>query len=107
MSAPAAFQKLMSTILRHVPGVQFYLDDIIVFGNSAASHVSHPKTLLHKLQEAGLHLNDEKCKFHQEKPGHTISKEGLMPGNSHLEAIQNTPAPSDASTLRSFLGLTA
>lgn len=57
-SAPAAFQKLMSTI--HVPGVQFYLDDITVFGDSAASHDAHLKTVLHKLQEAGLRLNDEK-----------------------------------------------
>lgn len=30
-----------------------------------------------------------------------------MPDNSHLEAMQNAPAPSDASTLRLFLGLTA
>lgn len=32
-SAPAAFQKLMCTILRGVTGVQCYLDDIIVFGD--------------------------------------------------------------------------
>lgn len=109
-SAPAAFQKLMSTILKDVPGVQCYLDDVIVFGDSTASHDAHLSTVLHKLREAGLCLNEQKCKFRQEKLtflGHTISKEGLMPDNSHLEAIRNAPPPLDASTLRSFLGLTA
>ncbi len=109
-SALAAFQKLMSTILKEVPGVQCYLDDVIVFGDSTASHDAHLSTVLHKLREAGLRLNEQKCKFRQEKLtflGHTISKEGLMPDNSHLEAIRNAPPPLDASMLRSFLGLTA
>lgn len=104
-SAPAAFQKLMCTILRGVTGVQCYLDDIIVFGDSVTSHDAHLKIVLHKLQEAGLHLNEKKCTFHQKKLtflGHTISKAGLMPDHSHLEAIRNAPPPSDVPTLRSF-----
>ncbi len=75
-SAPAAFQKLMSTILKDVPGVQCYLDDVIVFGDSTASHDAHLKTVLHKLREAGLCLNEQKCKFCQEKTH--------IPGPYHL-----------------------
>ena len=31
-SAPSAFQKMMSTIIAGLPGVQAYLDDVICYG---------------------------------------------------------------------------
>lgn len=37
-SAPAAFQKMMVTILKGLHGVQIYLDDVIVYGRTAAEH---------------------------------------------------------------------
>ena len=37
--------------------------------------------------------------------GHTISPEGLRPSNKKVEAATATPAPTDTSKLRPFLGL--
>ncbi|CAL9702160.1 unnamed protein product [Knipowitschia caucasica] len=37
-SAPSAFQKMMETILEGLPGVQYYLDDIVVYGASKEEH---------------------------------------------------------------------
>lgn len=31
-STPAPFQKMVSTILADLPGVQFYIDDVIIHG---------------------------------------------------------------------------
>lgn len=53
----SAFQKMMSIVLQGLPGVQAYLDDIIVYSASLADHKTHLKALLFRLQEAGLRLN--------------------------------------------------
>ena len=37
--------------------------------------------------------------------GHVLSKQGVSPGKSNLEAIQQAPRPADVSQLRSFLGM--
>ncbi len=63
-SAPSAFQKMMSVVLQDLPGVQVYLDDNIVYSSCHADHETRLKAVLYRLQEAGLHLNTEKCKFY-------------------------------------------
>ena len=37
--------------------------------------------------------------------GHILSKQGITPVNSKLEAIRFVPRPKDVSQLRSFLGM--
>lgn len=109
-SAPSAFSKMMSLMLKDLKGVQNYLDDVIVYGTGKEEHDRNLQMVLAALKEAGLQLNNEKCHFNQTSLrflGHTISAQGLLPDKDHLKAITATPAPSDATTLRSFLGLTA
>uniref|UniRef100_A0A8C6V5S1 Gypsy retrotransposon integrase-like protein 1 n=1 Tax=Neogobius melanostomus TaxID=47308 RepID=A0A8C6V5S1_9GOBI len=107
-SAPSAFQKMMAEILKDIPGVQNYLDDLIVYGKTLQEHDQNLHTVLHKLKEAGLVLNDNKCNFR--KPslrflGHVITADGILPDQEHIDAVTKAPPPSDAVTLRSFLGL--
>ncbi|KAI3362902.1 hypothetical protein L3Q82_011499, partial [Scortum barcoo] len=107
-SAPSAFQKIMSTILAGLPGVQAYLDDIICYGVNQQDHDANLRRVLHALNEAGLKLNMQKCKFNQTSLrflGHTISKDGLHPDQDRVSAVADAPAPHDTSSLRSFLGL--
>nr|XP_055032791.1 uncharacterized protein K02A2.6-like [Misgurnus anguillicaudatus] len=109
-SAPSAFSKMMSLVLKGLKGVQNYLDDVIVFGTGKEEHDHNLLMVLAALKEAGLQLNNEKCHFNQtilRFLGHTISAQGLLPDKDHFKAITAAPAPSDATTLRSFLGLTA
>ena len=107
-SAPSAFQKMMSTILSGLPGVQAYLDDIICYGVTQQAHDASLRRVLHALNEAGLKLNMRKCKFKQTSLsflGHTISKDGLHPDKDRVSAVAHAPAPHDTVSLRSFLGL--
>ncbi|XP_037611722.1 uncharacterized protein K02A2.6-like [Sebastes umbrosus] len=109
-SAPSAFSKMMSLVLKDLKGVQNYLDDVIVYGIEQEEHDRNLQAVLAALKDAGLQLNKEKCHFNQTSLrflGHTITPQGLLPDKDHLRAITETPAPSDATTLRSFLGLTA
>ncbi|CAM4376854.1 unnamed protein product [Lepidochelys olivacea] len=63
-SAPNAFQK-MSLILKNQHGVQCYLDDIIVFGNTSEEHDNNLHSILNCISTAGLQLSRSKCKIRQ------------------------------------------
>lgn len=107
-SAPSAFQKMMETVLKGVPSVRNYLDDIIVYAASQSEHDKTLHTVIQKLTDAGLTLNMQKCTFNQTSLKflvHVISKEGILPDTAHIEAIVDAPTPHDLSSLRSFLGL--
>lgn len=109
-SAPSAFQKMMKTVLEGLPGVQNYLDDLIVYGQNKATHDANLQAVMTRLTDIGLKLNMKKSKFGQSRIrylGHDISKEGLHPNPDSVEAIANAPAPTDLPSLRSFLGLTS
>lgn len=107
-SAPAAFQKLMATVLRDVPNVQNYLDDVICYGHTAQVHDTALETVLQRLKKVGLQLNEKKCHFRQTSLkflGHLVTADGIKPDMEHLQAITQAPPPTDATTLRSFLGM--
>lgn len=107
-SAPSAFQKLMATVLTGLPGVQCYLDDVIVYGSSTAEHDANLHAVQQRLRKYNVQLNLPKCIFRQNKLlflGHVITPEGIQIDDSQVRAITDAPAPKDATALKSFLGL--
>ena len=53
-------------------------------------------------------MNGLKCQFFQAQVkymGHILSKEGISPVKSKLDAIRLAPRPTDMSQVRSFLGM--
>ena len=109
-SAPSAFQQMMSQILADQPGVQCYLDDIIVYRETPALHKTRLEAVLHCLQVCGLKLNTAKCHFRKTELsflGHLVSASGLHPDPGHVQAVTQAHPPHDAQSLHSFLGLTA
>lgn len=98
----------MADILNGFLGVQNYLDDLIVYGNTPVEHDQNLNTVLQKLKKAGLFLSENKCHFRKISPcflGHTITADGILPDQEHIKAVLEAPTPSDAVALRSFLGL--
>lgn len=98
----------MATVLRGVPNVQNYLDDIICYGRTAQEHDTALETVQQRLKSAGLQLNEKKCHFRQASLkflGHLVTANGIKPDTQHLQAITQAPAPTDAVSLRSFLGM--
>ena len=107
-SAPAIFQKLMDTVLQGISGVACYLDDILVSSTDEESHLRILEEVFSRLEKHGFKLKLEKCEFltaHIEYLGHVVSKEGIHPIPSKVEAIVNAPTPANVQQLRSFLGL--
>ena len=107
-SAPAIFQRTIEGILRRIPHVCVYLDDILVTGKTEAEHLQNIDTVLTRLENAGVRLRREKCAFMLpavEYLGHTISAEGLQPTQEKVHAIVDAPTPENVSQLYAFLGL--
>ena len=106
-SAPAAFQHIMSKILKDCPGVQFYLDDVIVYGSSLQEHDANLRQVLSRISQAGMKLNRKGIFQVQELSflGHHLSMKGLAPLSSKVDAVLNFETPSDPAKLKAFLGL--
>ena len=107
-SAPAIFQHAMDTLLKGIPHVICYIDDLLVTGLTEEEHLQNLTQVLCRLQEQGMRLKREKCSFLQnavEYLGYQIDANGVHTAPSKLQAIQRAPAPENVNQLRAFLGL--
>ena len=107
-STPALFQRTMDTILQGIPNTICYLDDILVTGNSAETHLKSLTEVLQRLRQHGLKVRPSKCAFMQESVeylGHKIDSRGVHTTTSKVDVIQETPVPRNTQPLCSFLGL--
>ena len=66
----------MDAILKGIPQVICYLDDILVTGQSDAEHMSNLETVLERLQEHGVRLNEEKCQLFEEAAEYVFGAQG-------------------------------
>ena len=106
--APEIFQRKMEELLKDLPGVTCYMDDIVVSGDSEAEHDANLKRVLDRIQASGLKLNKEKCIFGQSQIkflGHIISEEGVKIDSVKAKAIDDMPPPTCVKELRRALGM--
>ena len=59
--APSSFQRLMDNVLRGLPFVTIYLNDILIHSQSLLLHKQHLRTVFNRLAAAGLTLRGKKC----------------------------------------------
>ena len=99
----------MESLLRDLPHVCIYLDDILVTGESEAAHLQKLAAVLEQLEAAGIRLKREKCAFmipEVEYLGHSISAEGCQRegacghgGSSTSECVPVAIIPWDGQLL--------
>ena len=107
-SGPEIFQRKMEQLLSGCEGVVIYLDDILVFAQTAAEHNRRLAVVQKVLKEAGVTINEDKSEYRKGQLtflGHLVSANGIKPGPDKVAALQGMPDPSNTSELRSFLGL--
>ena len=107
-SAPAMFQKLTDTVLRDIPHVICYLDDILVTGTNEEEHLRNLESVFERLRQFGFRLRKEKCAFLRNSVvylGHNIDANGLHTVHDKVEAVTNAKAPQNVQQLRAFLGM--
>ena len=110
-NAPATFQSVMNEVFAPFIDdfVCIYLDDILVFSKSKEEHLHHLRIVLDTMRQHKLYGGFAKCNFlAEELPylGHIITREGVKVDPHKIQAITTWTAPTDASQVRRFLGLT-
>ena len=99
------FQRYMDWLLRKLPFVRCYLDDILVLSRSHDEHLEHLHTLLSVLRQAGLTINVDKSVFGQDSVtylGYVISSDGYQPPPRKIQALQDFPKPTTSSNYAAF-----
>ena len=84
--------------------MEFYMDDITVYGGSFEECLINLETVLHRCIEMNLVLNWEKCHFMVNQGivlGHIISNKGIEVDKAKIELI--LPSPTNVNTVRQFL----
>ena len=105
---PAAFQRLMDTVLKDVKNCLIYIDDILCYGKSKQEAIDTFAKVLARIRKYGLKINLSKCLFLQDETpylGHVLTRQGLRPGVDKLQAIKDAKMPVSVKQLKSFLGM--
>jgi len=108
-NAPATYQVLMNHLFgEHIGNwLDVYLDDIIIYSDSLAEHVSHVKTVLKILEREKLFLSEGKLQFLCKELrilGRVVDDEGIRMDPDKVDRILHWKAPANRDALRSFLG---
>ena len=107
-NAPATFQRMMNQCLEGLPGVEVYVDDIVVYSDTWKEHVCRLKAVLDRLKVANLTVNLGKSEFCQAKViylGHVVGQGWVAPVEAKIRSIVEYPVPTSKKSLMRFLGM--
>lgn len=108
-NSPATFQRLLDFVVRDIPDVYVYIDDLVI---SSKDHASHLKTL--QLVFERFRKYNFRCRPHKMQLatgeinylGYNLSQQhGIRPGQAKTEAIKNWNPPTTVTEVKQFLGL--
>ena len=100
------FQRVVEHVLNGLEGVFVYLDDIMVFSEEA-THDLKLEAIFKHLEDAGLSISLNKCKFLKKKIDYLryeVSEAGIRPLSKKVEAIKKFPIPTKQKELLHYLG---
>jgi len=107
-SAPAIWQRTIENILKNIPDITVFLDDIKIASVNVEKHFEILELVLKRLSEYNVRLNLDKCAFLKKQIsycGHIIGKDGIRKEQKKMEAVEKLPRPKDVSEVRAFIGL--
>ena len=108
VNACSGYASMMRIVLRGLPNVAFYFDNIFVYSESWQTHLIALRNVFHRLREYGLTARPSKCRIGFP----TINYLGFVLGHNKLSmqeekitAILEAKLPTTKKALRSFIGL--
>ncbi|XP_045458516.1 uncharacterized protein K02A2.6-like [Melitaea cinxia] len=105
--ASEVFHGKLKQFLEDLDGVENYIDDIIVWGETKEIHDNRLKALLDRARQINLKFNKDKCRFFVEEVkylGHVFNVNGMRPDSEKIKAIKEMQVPKDRKDLERFLG---
>ena len=113
-SAPEIWQRKMREHIEGLKGVEVIADDFVIVGFAntptewQADHDRNIRAFLERCREGNLKLIKNKARLRQDEVpfiGHILTPQGLKPDPCKVKAIVDMPEPTDAQSLRRFLGM--
>jgi hypothetical protein len=109
-NAPTYFMYLMSKVFMEYLDkfVVIFINDILIFSKTEEEHENHLRKVLEKLRSNQLYAKFSKCEFWLTEVAflrHVISARGVSIDPSKVKDVLNWMPPTNASEIRSFLGL--
>jgi hypothetical protein len=111
-TAPAIFQRFINSVLNPYLGIfcHAYLDDVVIYTKgSLEEHKAQVLQVLRSLEENGLRLKPQKCKWFRKECdflGFTVvCGKGIRMSDDKIQGIRDIKRPRHLSDLRSFLGV--
>ena len=106
----ATFQWLMQNCMGELNFIYclIYLDDLIMFSQTAEEHLHHLHVVFNCLREYNLKLKPSKCSLFREEINylaHKVSKAGIHPSDLNVKAIAEYTPLQTYTEIRAFLGL--
>jgi hypothetical protein len=110
INAPVYFMNLMNKVFMEELDkfVVVFIDDILVYSQSAEEHGHHLRIVLVKLRDHQLYAKFSKCEFWLQKVsflGHILTTEGVAVDPEKVTAVANWKKPASVIEIQSFLGL--
>lgn len=110
-NAPTVYQRIINNTLRRFiesGNVLVYIDDVLLLSTSIEDGINLLRDVLKTLTEAGFSINLGKCSFltmEVEYLGRVICHGQVRPSPKKIDALVNTPVPTNVKQVRQFLGL--
>jgi Reverse transcriptase (RNA-dependent DNA polymerase) len=99
----------MTKLTQDMDYIKAYLDDLLILTNQSFNdHLTKLEMVLARLSTAGMRINASKSKFFAEQIeylGYWITRKGIQPVKSKLEAILMIKAPTTRKELCHFIGI--
>jgi len=99
-NAPSTWMRFIMSVLGDLPFIFVYVDDILVFAENEELHLQYLETLLQRLNEYNLTINEKKSRFlcsDLEFLGFKISEDSMEPTQERIEYIRNLQPPKTNS----------
>ena len=107
-NAGSTFQRMINGVIRGIPGVCAYLDDILIVADDVEQHRTRVEMVLKSLRDWNLTVNLSKSTFFSATVtylGHVVGNGIVRPKTANVEAILDFPVPTNKKKLQSFLGM--
>jgi hypothetical protein len=105
--APEVFHRVLADVLRDIPGVLHYVDDVLIYGKTKQEHDARLCVVLTRLHDAGFALSEARCHFAKSAVvflGHLISGSDIRPDPTKVAALQAMRPPTNISEHRGLMG---
>ena len=107
-SSNEVFQKKMQFAFEGIEGAEVIYDDLLVWGRDEESHDRALRNVLERAREKGVKLKKQKCEIKIPEVvyiGDKITKDGIKPDESKIDAILNLPSPENKKDVERLLGM--